>query len=227
MPDVKRTLKIITEQKVTGDANMDMPLRNWNIELHLLGPHGEEIPGDCFEKVVYKLHETFGARATQTFKMPPFRIQEEGWGEFDMVLVLTPKDKGADITVAHDLNFQSEHYETKHTIVFKSPKPALLNILKESGPVPGDTNGVKARDESAKKKKRPDKGIDMEKLAENMQKMTEDDLLLVVQMIHDNKTADTWTKNDVEQGEFQVDLYTLPDSLIRQLWDFTNEKIVR
>lgn len=86
----------------------------------------------------------------------------------------------------------------------------------------------------------------MEKLAENMQKMTEDDLLLVVQMIHDNKTADTWTKNDVErkipvsmptsyvranelsaEGEFQVDLYTLPDSLIRQLWDFTNEKIVR
>lgn len=41
--------------------------------------------------------------------------------------------------------------------------------------------------------------IDMEKLAENMQKMTEDDLLLVVQMIHDNKTAETWTKNDVER----------------------------
>ena len=49
--------------------------------------------------------------------MPPFRIQEEGWGEFDMVLVLSPKDKGADITVAHDLNFQNERYETKHTIV--------------------------------------------------------------------------------------------------------------
>lgn len=97
-----------------------------------------------------------------------------------MVLVLTPKDKGADITVAHDLNFQSEHYETKHPIVsrcaceshayckadttrlvqvFKNPKSALLAILKESGPVPGDANGVKARDESAKKKKRPDKGV--------------------------------------------------------------------
>ena len=43
--------------------------------------------------------------------------------------------------------------------IFKNPKPALLNILKESGPVPGDTNGVKGRDESAKKKKRPDKGV--------------------------------------------------------------------
>lgn len=29
------------------------------------------------------------------------------------------------------------------------------------------------------------------------------------------------------EGEFQVDLYTLPDSLIRQLWDFTVEKVGR
>ncbi len=47
--------------------------------------------------------------------------------------------------------------------VFKNPKPALLAILKESGPVPGDTNGVKGRDESAKKKKRPDKGVSSSK----------------------------------------------------------------
>lgn len=39
----------------------------------------------------------------------------------------------------------------------------------------------------------------MEKLAENLQRVNEDDLLLVVQMIHDNKTADSWTKNDVER----------------------------
>ena len=41
--------------------------------------------------------------------------------------------------------------------------------------------------------------IDMEKLAENLQKLGEDDLLQVVQMVHDNKTADTYTKNDVDR----------------------------
>lgn len=61
------------------------------------------------------------------FKMPPFRIQEEGWGEFDMVVVLTPKDKGAEITVAHDLNFQNERYEAKHPIV--SPNAFQLSRL--------------------------------------------------------------------------------------------------
>ena len=39
----------------------------------------------------------------------------------------------------------------------------------------------------------------MEKLADNLQKMGEDDLLHVVRMIHDNKSADSWTKNDVER----------------------------
>lgn len=39
----------------------------------------------------------------------------------------------------------------------------------------------------------------MEKLAEGLQKLDEDSLLLVVQMIHDNKTESTYVKNDVER----------------------------
>jgi len=64
----------------------------------------------------------------------------------------------------------------------------------------------------------------MEKLADGLQRLTEDDLLHVVQMVHDNKTAETYTKNDVEGGEFHVDLYTLPDNLVKMLWDFTASK---
>lgn len=39
----------------------------------------------------------------------------------------------------------------------------------------------------------------MEKLADNLQKLGEDDLLHVVEMVHNNKTPDTYTKNDVER----------------------------
>ena len=45
-----------------------------------------------------------------------------------MLLVLNPKDKGAEITVAHDLNFQSEHYETKHPIVGPSLPASELKM---------------------------------------------------------------------------------------------------
>jgi transcription initiation factor TFIID/TFIIF subunit len=81
----------------------------------------------------------------------------------------------------------------------------------------------------------------MEKLADGLQKLGEDDLLHVVTLVHDNKTSETYTKNDVESeytngkrnkgdvlmnvdGEFHVDLYTLPDSLVKMLWDFTASK---
>jgi len=38
----------------------------------------------------------------------------------------------------------------------------------------------------------------MEKLADALPLLQEDDLLQVVQMVHDNKTEDTYTKNDTE-----------------------------
>jgi transcription initiation factor IIF auxiliary subunit len=51
------------------------------------------------------------------FKKPPFRIDEKGWGEFDMQIVLSAVGKGGDTTLDHDLNFQSERYEAKHQVV--------------------------------------------------------------------------------------------------------------
>lgn len=38
----------------------------------------------------------------------------------------------------------------------------------------------------------------MDKLADGLQKLNEDDLLQVVQMVHDNKAPDSYTKNDME-----------------------------
>lgn len=40
--------------------------------------------------------------------------------------------------------------------------------------------------------------VDMEKLADGLQKLNEDDLLEVVTMIHEAKAPDTWMKNDVD-----------------------------
>jgi hypothetical protein len=105
-----------------------------------------------------------------------------------MQIGLVASDKEHLIT--HDLNFQQNRYESKHVIVstlgailrglrtcpisyfrisfcpqtFKNPKPALLVALRDSGPVPGDENGVKSKrsaaaEEGSKKKKRIDKNV--------------------------------------------------------------------
>ena len=78
---------------------------------------------------------------------------------------------------------------------FRNPKADLQNILRESGQV-GDANGAGATSKAAPKKK--SRNVDMEKLAEALPHLQEDDLLQVVQMVHDNKSEDTYTKNDLE-----------------------------
>jgi len=225
MPDIKRQVKLITTQRILRNEDSGVegfPMRTWSIEVWLLDDQGHDVAANVFEKVTYNLHPTF-ERPKQVFKKPPFRIEEKGWGEFDMQIVLTTMAKGGEHTLDHDLNFQNERYEAKHTVTFRNPKPELLTALRESGPA-GDENGVRGRKDDPRKKSRKEKNVDMEKLADGLQKLTEDDLLQVVQMVHDNKSADTYTKNDVDNGEFHVDLYTLPDPLVKMLWDFTASK---
>lgn len=152
-----------------------------------------------------------------------------------MTIDLFTSEKGGKTTLVHDLNFLKPKYEAKHQVTFKNPSAALINLLRETGPVPGDENGASKKKDDKKRKRAG--AVDMEKLADSLVKLTEDDLLHVVQLIHDNKSNDTYTKNDVErtciprnpmpsytntaiEGEFHVDLYTLPDTLVKMLWDF-------
>lgn len=107
-------------------------------------------------------------------------------------------EKGGKNTVSHDLNFLQPQYEAQHVLTFKNPSQALVNLLRESGPVPGDDANGASRKKGEGDKKRKKNVVDMEKLGENLVKLQEDDLLYVVQLIHDNKTDDTYTLNDPE-----------------------------
>jgi transcription initiation factor IIF auxiliary subunit len=118
-----------------------------------------------------------------------------------MTIDLHTAEKGGKHSIQHDLNFAKPRYESKHTITFKNPNANLLALLAKSGPVPGDdANGARKKGgDGAEKKRKRAVQVDMDKLAEGLVKLQEEDLLRVVQMIHDNKSEDTYTKNDVER----------------------------
>jgi transcription initiation factor IIF auxiliary subunit len=177
-------------------------MRVWSIDLFLLNDAGEELEANIFNKVTYNLHPSF-ANPTQTFTKPPFHCKNEGWGEFDMTIDLHAVEKGGKHTIPHDLNFAQSKYESKHTITFKNPNANLLEILRRSGPVPEEGGKKKAAAEEAKKRKKSGV-VDMERLAEGLVKLQEDDLLQVVQMIHDNKSDETYTKNNAEGKILEV-----------------------
>jgi hypothetical protein len=50
------------------------PMREWSIRLVLIGPNGEEVPANIFDKVTYKLHPTF-ANPTRG-ELYPFYVED-------------------------------------------------------------------------------------------------------------------------------------------------------
>ncbi|GMF06511.1 hypothetical protein B5S31_g5006 [[Candida] boidinii] len=293
MPDVKRTIRVTTTQHILKDVapvQEGFPMRQWSIQITLLNESGKELPATIFEKVTYHLHPTF-ANPVRTFKKLPFKIEEQGWGGFDMTISLTLLEKGGERKIQHDLNFNKEKYIIDHIISIPTTKQNLNKELIKSGSVPGFTdpstsslsaaatpssssnnntdtatnnnnnksaagtpgatstipavsaatsstpqpsttsskrkNGNSNENTKGKKLKAAAiKGdIDLEKLADGLTKLTEDDLLGVVQMVNDNRTPDMSIKNDVDNGEFTMDLFTLPDTLLKSLWEYVKKRI--
>ncbi|PYI24891.1 transcription initiation factor subunit [Aspergillus indologenus CBS 114.80] len=224
MPPVSLNVRLLTEQHILNkDFGVEtFSLQSWSIDFYLINNYSELVPANVFDQVTYTLHSSFSPRAVQTLKDFPFIICEEGWDEFDMQVGPSAADKKHFVT--HDLNFAQARYESKHVMSFKNPKPPLQSLLYKSGPVPGDKDRVKSKraaggEGGSKKKKKTKKNIissfysvDMDKLADGLQHLD------------DNKTPDSYTKNDVEQVEFHVDLHILPDNLVKILEDFTQEK---
>ncbi|ODV95935.1 hypothetical protein PACTADRAFT_49365 [Pachysolen tannophilus NRRL Y-2460] len=235
MAEVKRTIRITTEQYILKDIppiEEGFPMRTWSIQISMLDQQGKEIPANILDKVTYHLHPTF-TNPVRHFKKPPFKIEEQGWGEFDMQISLHLLDKAGERKIHHDLNFLKEKYEVDHVISIPTNKPNLNKALLESGPVDSadfssasKRKNVDAVSTSKNKKSKTSaiKGnVDLEKLADGLTKLGEDSLLGVVQMVVDNRTPEMNIKNDVEEGEFTMDLYSLPDSLLKSLWDYVKK----
>ena len=107
-------------------------MRKWSIKLVAVGPDGSELPASFIDKVTYNLHPSFAKptrrnppffqdfRLTKDFKKPPYKLEEQGWGEFDMTIILHYAEKGGQMTIHHDLNFQAPKYENTHVLVFSN-----------------------------------------------------------------------------------------------------------
>jgi len=53
----------------------------------------------------------------KVIKRPPFKVEEEGWGEFDLGVTLHYVEREGSKELTHDLNFQEAKYESPHKLV--------------------------------------------------------------------------------------------------------------
>ena len=213
---------------------VNFPVRQWSIEIVLLDENNNEIPATIFEKVVYHLHPTF-ANPNRTFTEPPFKIEEKGWGGFPLDITVYFLEKAGERKILHDLNFLKEEYEVDHVVQVPLSKPALVTELEKSGGIEEPDSNKRKNSQAAPSSEPKSKkaktnsastikgNVDLEKLALGLTKLSEDDLIGVVQMISDNNTPEMNVTNNAEEGEFIVDLYSLPDGLLKSLWDYVRK----
>jgi transcription initiation factor TFIID/TFIIF subunit len=60
-------------------------------------------------------------------KRHPFKVEEEGWGEFDLGVTLHYVEKEGQKELTHDLNFQESRYESPHRLV-PHPQPLPCSL---------------------------------------------------------------------------------------------------
>lgn len=113
-----------------------------------------------------------------------------------MTIDMYTTEKGGKTSIPHDLNFAKPTYENIHKVTFKNPSMALQAILRETGPVPTDEERkTKKADAGPKNKKRV---YDIEKMADALPQCEEDDLLQIIQMIHDGKSDNSFVSNNID-----------------------------
>lgn len=251
---IQRRVRISTRQAVLESLpKIDgvFPMREWRISVHIIGSDGQLHPADVFDRVTYELHETF-ANPQRVLTNPPFELAEKGWGEFELRMTLRIAHGGGDVSTAYELHFRSPESFQDITVSFPTTKKELVAKLAASGPVPqlaapaaaastaqaattqpanaaAEKRGAEGDDSAgskAKKSKVTIKGsVDLERLSKGLEQLGEQDVLSIVQMISDNKTPEIDVKNDVEAGEFHVDLFSVPNGLLKSMWDFVAKKV--
>ncbi|KAF7544034.1 hypothetical protein G7046_g9874 [Stylonectria norvegica] len=194
---LQRKVKVVTEQKAIDKPSPmeNFPMREWSLKIFILDEDGNERPADVFTKVVYNLHPTF-ENPVQTFTKAPFTCANEGWGEFEISIDCYTTEKTKVSPIIQDLNFALNRYEVTHTVTFKNPSQALQERLRETGPLPVDEDH-KPKKKGVASKKSAQK-FDYEKIADALEKLEEEDLLRVIQLINENKGPDTYIRSDVE-----------------------------
>jgi transcription initiation factor TFIID/TFIIF subunit len=96
-----------------------------------------------------------------------------------------------------------EKYDNVQAVTFKNPSQALQEKLRELGPLATDDD-VRPKKKGVASKKTSAQKYDYEKIAEALEKLEEDDLLKVIQIINDYKTDSTYIKSDVDGTSFSM-----------------------
>ncbi|KAK9712363.1 transcription factor TFIIF complex subunit Tfg3 [Basidiobolus ranarum] len=253
---ITKRVQVVTEHEIMKSAKpvSGHPIRKWKLSVYGLDDNNERVSMEYVDKVEYILHPSFTNPRRVTSK-PPFSLQEKGWGEFDMQVILHFIDK-TTFPLVHDLNFRSSHYEVPHVVTFNNPKGVLLKVLEgeklpgeEETSIPENNTLVKdkrissTKGKSSRKKPKAESDMGISSLAsispEKEKRLGSISCERLAEKLYKLSGSDildvvNFVKerrgkgtyvNEEVEGEFHFDLYTLTDSCLKDLNELVDSKL--
>ncbi|KAJ2157856.1 transcription factor TFIIF complex subunit Tfg3 [Coemansia sp. RSA 552] len=127
-------LAVQTRHEQTGrtalSSGVEYSLRRWSCTVL----DGRQRPANAallpyVRKVEFLLHETF-ENPRRVVHHAPFRIEEEGWGEFDLIIKIHFVDCAEVFRIEHDLSFHDgDEYEKRYTKIVPNPGSSFLALF--------------------------------------------------------------------------------------------------
>ncbi|KAJ2783271.1 transcription factor TFIIF complex subunit Tfg3 [Coemansia javaensis] len=150
VPLIVQTSHHHTGRTIVASGGVEYSLRRWSctvLEGRARAASSTRLPH--IREVVFVLHETFDS-PRRVVRSPPFRVEEQGWGEFDLEIIVHFAGCSDHARIVHDLNFQEgDQYDKRYRLTIANPTPGFLALFNENTTLSRKT--IPARETKARK----------------------------------------------------------------------------
>lgn len=214
IPTIDVNIRVKTQQVIKDDQSSctgELPVRRWKVELCMLNEKDEEVVLDIVSACIFYLHPTF-KEPVRKLRQPPFMLEEEGWGEFDMDIVCHFIENVGKFTIKHLLSFEHNAIGIDYTIKVPCHTPLIREYLSKNFKLPNATFD--------KEQEKTISQAQLKNWVNLVPNLDEDSVTEIVQLILRHPAVQAEVNKRERHDDFVMGLYQLPSELLQTIGDY-------
>ncbi|EDO17040.1 hypothetical protein Kpol_530p10 [Vanderwaltozyma polyspora DSM 70294] len=214
IPFINVTIRVKTRQdKIADECIEGFPLRRWSFEVCMLDKNGKEVTADIIQSCAYYLHSSF-TNPIRSFKNPPFRLEEEGWGQFDCKIACQFIFNGGQFSLNHKLIFSYAEYAIDFNIKVPVHIPELQDKLKMHFDISHAISQETTEEYNV---------VAVSKWLKKLPTMDEDVVSEIVDKVLQHPAIKSELNNNPINETFKMDVSQFPNDLLEEITDFMSK----
>lgn len=185
-----------------------LPRRHWKVGLCMLDEKEGEVEINIISNCTFFLHETF-EEPVRSFNSPPFAVEEDGWGEFEMKIVCDFVENGGKFTIRHSLTFDEPAYGVDYDIKVPYHIPLLKTLLSKHFKLPDVSKDEKKNNMSS-----------ATSWFKQIASADQDVVTEVVQMIVSHPAVQAEVNKRPKHDDFLLGIHQLPNELVKRIAEY-------